>query len=122
MIVGLVCCSLSLSCFAPVAAWSRHHHHGGYRHSGHGGGNALAWGLTGLFVGSALTGLAYQSSAQPVYQPPVAIPTTPYPPDVPPGMCRWERYVLDSHGRALFDAYGQPVKEYSLGSCQYPPY
>jgi hypothetical protein len=38
-------------------------------------------------------------------------------PDVPPGMCRWERFVLDGYGRPLLDPTGQPVKEYSIAPC-----
>lgn len=107
-------CSLLLSSFSPVAAWG---HHSCYA------GVALGWGLTGLFLGSALTSLAYRPPPPPMYPPPVAMTAvTTYPPAVPPGMCRWERYVLDPYGRTLLDRYGHPIKEYALGSCRYPPY
>jgi hypothetical protein len=112
-ILALVC-SLLVMPIAPTAGWS-HHYHGDY---------ALAWGLTGLFVGSTLATFAYRpppvvyAAAPPVYRPPV----TAYAPAVPAGMCRWERYVLDRYGRPLLDRYGQPIKEYTLGSCHYPPY
>ncbi len=92
-------CSLLLTPFSPVAVWS---HHSCYA------GVALGWGLTGLFLGSVLTSLAYRPSPPPMYPP--------------PGMCRWERSVLDPYGRTLLDRYGRPVKEYALGSCRYPPY
>lgn len=42
-------------------------------------------------------------------------------PAMPPGMCRWERTVLDSNGRPVLDRYGRPLKEYAIGSCLYPP-
>ncbi len=48
-----------------------------------------------------------------IYQPPLYN----YKTDVPPGMCRWERFVLDGYGRPLLDPSGQPVKEYALGPC-----
>jgi len=41
---------------------------------------------------------------------------------LPPGMCRWERFVLDSSGRPILDQYGRPLKEYAIGSCLAPPY
>lgn len=40
---------------------------------------------------------------------------------VPPGMCRWERYVLDRNGKPVLDQYGKPQKEYAISSCLYPP-
>ena len=44
-----------------------------------------------------------------------------YPPEVPPGLCRWERTVLDGAGWPLLDTRGMPVKEYTIGSCSSPP-
>jgi hypothetical protein len=104
-----------------------HHYHGYY------GGDALAWGLAGLVVGSAiaLAAVPQRAPAQIVYTTPVY--TAPpvdtryrgvvysYPPQVPPGMCRWERYRLDNFGRYVIAPDGQPVKEWTLGSCQYSP-
>ena len=98
-----------------------HHHH-------HHGGDAWAWGLTGLVLGGALVAAAtqpvvYAAPAQEVvYVQPPAASVYAYPPEVPPGMCRWERYILDPYGRTVLDRNDQPVKEYTLGSCQYPPY
>lgn len=111
-ILALVCSLLMVS-FSPTAGWSHHYH----------GDVALAWGLTGFFLGSTLAALAYRppppvyAAPPPVYRPPV----TTYAPAVPPGMCRWERYVLDGYGQPLVDRYGRPIKEYTLGACQYPP-
>ena len=42
-------------------------------------------------------------------------------PVAPPGLCRWERTVLDGFGRPILDRYGRPVKEYAIGSCVAPP-
>jgi len=111
----LICCLLLVP-FAPTAGWSHHH-----------GGAALAWGLTGFFLGSVLTSIAYRPPAVVYAAPPLPAyyappPITTYAPAVPPGMCRWERYVLDQYGRTLLDRSGNPIKEYTLGSCQYPPY
>jgi hypothetical protein len=89
----------------------------GYHHN-----DALLWGLSGLVVGAAVTTAVLQPPPQRVVYavPPPAVYT--YPPSVPPGMCRWERYVLDGYGRTLLDHYGQPVKEYTIGPCQNAPY
>ena len=105
-----------------------HHHPHNYRHYYH-DSDALIWGMTGLVVGSLVTGIALQSSYEPrqvVYIPPPD--SSPYygavfsyPPQVPPGMCRWERYMLDEYGRYVMGPDGQPAKQYTLGSCQYPP-
>ena len=103
-------------------------HSSGYYHQsnyyrGYRGDDAWLWGLTGLILGAVIVAATIQ-------QPPprrvvyVEGPQTPiyaYPPEVPPGMCRWERYILDDYGRVILDQYGQPVKQYTLGSCQYPP-
>ena len=97
----------------------RHNHYYHYGHVDEG----LFWGMTALFFGTALLSTFLQSSQQQV-PPAYVAPKTriyTYPPVVPPGMCRWERYILDDYGRMLLDQYGQPVKEYTLGSCQYPP-
>jgi len=105
--------SLLVTSFSPTAGWSHYH-----------GDVALAWGLTGFFLGSTLAAFAYRpppvvyAAPPPVYRPPVSSSA----PAVPVGMCRWERYVLDRFGRTVFGPYGQPVKEYTLGSCHYPPY
>lgn len=48
-------------------------------------------------------------------------PGAPVLPAIPPGRCRWERYLLDGHGRPVLDPYGGPVKEYRIGSCHSPP-
>lgn len=96
-----------------------------YRH-GHGGhgGDAWLWGLGGLALGTAIVATALQPPPPPpqqvVYVEPQPVRYV-YEPRVAPEMCRWERHVLDGYGRALFDQYGQPVKEYTTGPCQYPP-
>lgn len=107
------------------------HHNYHHHYYGH-GGDALAWGLTGLVVGSLITGIIMQPPPvrhQVVYSPPPPPPASAqyygtvysYPPQVPPGMCRWERYILDSYGRHVIGPDGLPAKQYTLGSCQYPP-
>jgi len=96
------------------------HGHGG--HGGH-GGDAWLWGLGGLALGTAIVATTLQSpppQQQVVYVEPQPVRYV-YEPRVAPEMCRWERYVLDGYGRTLFDQYGQPVKEYTTGPCQYPP-
>lgn len=110
-------------------------YYGGYgRYYGsHYNNNAWAWGLGGLVVGSVLTAAVLQNPppSQVVYVAPpptqvvYASPPTQvysYRPNVPPGMCRWERTVLDNYGRPLLDRKGYPVLEYTIGSCQSPPY
>jgi hypothetical protein len=52
------------------------------------------------------------------YPPPVYVS----PPLPPPGLCRWERVVLDYNGRPVLDQSGKPLKEYAIGSCRQPPY
>ena len=103
-----------------------HYRHSPYQHNHHYHGNgdeALFWGLTGLFLGMALLNAALQPPPQKVprayVEPQARIYSSP--PSVPPGMCRWERYILDNYGRMVLDQYGKPVKEYTLGSCDYPP-
>jgi hypothetical protein len=97
-------------------------------HSSHGhhGNDALWWGLGGLLLGTFIVAATLQPPPPPpapvVYVPPRTPQVYTYPPYVPPGMCRWERYMLDGYGRMVLDQYGQPVKEYTIGSCQYPPY
>ena len=95
--------------------WSRHGGRG-YHHN-----DALLWGLGGLVLGTTLVAATYQPPPpQVVYgAPPPAVYG--YAPSVSPGMCRWERYVLDGYGRTLLDQRGQPVREYTVGPCQYPP-
>lgn len=48
------------------------------------------------------------------------MPATPRQP-LPPGMCRWERYLLGPDGRVLLDAFGRPLKEVTVGPCLAPP-
>lgn len=119
-------CLLAL-CLTPSAGLSWYGHRPYYpHHHSHHGGDAWAWGLSGLIIGGALVAAATQPvvyAAPPppaVYAPPPAAVYS-YPPEVPPGMCRWERYVLDSYGRTMLDQNGQPIREYTLGSCQSPP-
>lgn len=93
----------------------------GYYNGGHHHNDGWVWGLGGLVVGSALTAAALQPPPrQVVYGPPTPTYSS-YKPDIPPGMCRWERTVLDNYGRVVYNRYGYPVLEYTIGSCQYPP-
>jgi len=123
-ILGALVCCLLLMPLSPSAGWGRHHHWAGHSHHYHHGGAALAWGLSGLLLGSVLIASAYNPPMAVVYAPPPVYqpPVTTYAPAVPPGMCRWERYVLDQYGSVMYDRSGNPIKEYTLGSCQYPPY
>ena len=109
----------------PTMAMSRYYHHSpSYNHYyyGYSGDEALVWALTGLFFGAIIASATLWTPPprEVVYAEPKA-PVYTYPPSIPPGMCRWERYMLDDYGRLLFYQDGQPVKQYTLGSCQYPP-
>ncbi|MBU0908918.1 MAG: hypothetical protein KKA54_15285 [Proteobacteria bacterium] len=111
----------------PSVGMCWHHPASNYHHShGYHGDDALWWGLGALLLGTFIV-TASQPPPPPPPAPPVVYvqpPTQVYtsPPYVPPGMCRWERFRLDGYGRMVLDQYGQPVKEYTIGSCQYPPY
>jgi hypothetical protein len=113
-------CSLLVVPMAPTTGQCHHHH----------GGVALAWGLTGFLLGSTLAAFSYRPPPEvvyaeppPVYAPPAySPPAYGYAPRRQAETCRWERFVLDRYGRVMLDGYGRPVKEYSVGSCQYPPY
>lgn len=112
--LALVCCLLVAS-VTPTAGFSHPYH----------GGGGWGWGLAGLIVGTAVVAsmasqptVVYAAPPAPVY----VAPSYGYAaPAVPPGSCRWERYVLDGYGRQVLDQYGRPVKEYTVGPCQYPP-
>lgn len=126
MAVTTIYPSVSMSWNSPSPRYD-HYRHYSYRDNHHyrrgHGDEALFWGLAGLFLGTVILTAVLQPPPSPVpmaYAEPQARIYT-YPPSVPPGMCRWERYVLDNYGRMILDQYGQPVKEYTLGSCQYPP-
>ena len=94
----------------------------GYHHHGYYNGDPWLWGLSGLVVGTAITAAVLQPPPPPRVVYATAQPGVySYPPSLPPGMCRWERYVLDGYGRTLSDRYGQPVKEYTVSPCQYAP-
>ncbi|MGD9950532.1 MAG: hypothetical protein AB7U29_18935 [Desulfobulbus sp.] len=109
-------CSLLVVPLAPTIG-SCHHHNGG---------NALAWGLAGLLVGSTLVAVSSPPPPAVVYTEPPPVYSPPaygYAPRVVQAeTCRWERYVLDGYGEVMLDGYGRPVKEYSDGPCDYPPY
>ena len=132
LIAGVALSLFALSLY-PATGMAWHHPPRSYYHH-HGHGDDWVWGLTGLLIGGALVAAATQPvvyaappsvAAYPPYSaygPPAQASVYSYPPAVPPGLCRWERYVLDGQGRALLDAYGQPIREYTIGSCQYPPY
>ena len=120
-------------------SWPHHRHYPSHHYRHHYiHDDALAWGVAGLVVGSLVTA----SIAQPrVYTtpPPNVIYVQPpprtvvysnvsgtgqifnYPPEVPPGMCRWERPMLDAYGNPVLTRHGVPAKVYTLGSCSYPP-
>jgi len=127
MVIGLLVSILAVPFILPatgMAGPGRSHyygHHGHYRHY-HGSG-AWLWGLGGLVLGSAIVATAMQPPPpQVVYVAPPPPPVVySYQPQVTPGMCRWERYVLDGYGRTVSDRYGQPIKEYTTGPCDYPP-
>jgi len=124
MIMTTVSPSVGISGHYASAGYGHYRHYPYHGHHYHGyGDDALFWGLTGLFLGTLFLSVALQP-------PPPQVPMGyveprgriySYPPQVPPGMCRWERYILDNNGRLVLDQYGQPVKEYTLGSCEYPP-
>lgn len=100
-----------------------HHHPQHYYYPSH-GDDAFFWGLTGLILGTAFLSVVLQPPVQQVPEPYYIVPQVQiygYPPPVPPGMCRWERYHLDEYGRMILDQYGQPVLEYTLWPCEYPP-
>lgn len=91
------------------------------------GWSTMAWGhytsgvehvgeRTASFLASPF--VAAFDPAPVMVRPPLAAP---YPPDLPPGICRWERFILDSSGRPLFDPSGNPLKEYTIGPCTQPP-
>lgn len=108
----------------PAAGWSWHGAPAYRHHHGHHGGDAWLWGLGGLVLGTAIVATALQPPPPPprhvVYVDPQPVGYA-YQPRVAPEMCRWERYVLDGYGRTVFDRYGQPLKEYTTGPCDYPP-
>lgn len=117
--------------FSPTAglAWysqppGPYYHGGYYGHYEHGYHDDDAWlWFGGILLGTLFLATMLQQPApepQGYYQqqqPQVYS----YPPYVPPGLCRWERYIKDINGMFILDQYGQPVKEYTIGSCQYPP-
>lgn len=76
----------------------------------HAGGNTASF-LSSPFV--AAFDPAPRVPRPPVYQ---------YPVEPPPGMCRWERQILDHYGRPLLDPSGRPLREYTIGPCWRPPY
>ena len=119
--------------YRPNYHYQKYRHYNRYYHD-----DAWAWGIAGLVVGSALTAIVtrpvvyepsrpavvYVESSPPrtTYQSPVGqarIYT--YPPEVPPGMCRWERPMVDEYGRSVLNRDGMPGKVYTLGSCEFPP-
>ena len=124
--IVLVFAMVMISIYPSVCMSSWYAHPPSYNHYYHYGhvDKDLFLGLTALFLGTALLStFLHQPPQQKVPLTYVAPKTRiyTYPPVVPPGMCRWERYILDNYGRMVIDQYGKPVKEYTLGSCQYPP-
>ncbi len=122
-------CSLTMLTFTPSMGmcWREtpHYSHHYSHHHGHGfhGDDILLWGLGAILLGTAITAATMQPPPPPrpvVYVNPPS-PVYTYPPYVPPGLCRWERYKLDPYGRIVVDQYDRPVMEYTIGSCSYPP-
>lgn len=120
----LLVCALVVTLSSPAQglAWRYHHPRSHHHNHDYHGDASLFWGLTGLLLGTAVIASIIQQPppVQIVRPRPRPIVYT-YPPPVPPGLCRWERYLLDGNGRIILDQYGQPVMEYTIGSCQYPP-
>lgn len=100
----------------------RYYYDHGYRYYDHDYDDAWLW-VGGILLGTVLVAALLQSTPprNDVYVQQQTQQIYSYPPYVPPGMCRWERYILDNQGRFVLDQYGQPVKQYTLGSCQFPP-
>ncbi len=149
-ILALVLCMIALPLTpAEGLSWRGNYHYQKYRHHSryYYHDDAWVWGIAGFMVGSALTAIVTRPV---VYGPPhpavVYAPRRPsvvyvepspsriayqspvgqariytYPPEVPPGMCRWERPMLDEYGRSVLNRDGMPAKVYTLGSCEYPP-
>ncbi|MDD2464913.1 MAG: hypothetical protein PHI97_13030 [Desulfobulbus sp.] len=111
-------CSLLVVPLVPSVGECHHAH----------GGDALVWGITGLLVGSTLASVSYRPPPEVVYTapPPPAYPppaySYSYAPPAPVETCRWERPVLDGYGRVMLDGYGRPMREYTVGPCNAPPY
>ncbi|WP_310599184.1 hypothetical protein [Desulfobulbus sp.] len=99
--------ALALCLLAPATGWS--HSDAYYSDQDGRGGNPLSSFLSSPFVAA--------------FDPAPLVPRLPAPaaPQAPPGMCRWERTVLDGAGRPVLDRYGRPIKEYAIGSCVSPP-
>lgn len=114
-------------------SWHGHRHYGYNHHHSRHGGDGWVWGLSGLILGGMLVAAVTQPVLYPPPPPSVAYAPSPAtsvppqaevystPPAVPPGMCRWERYILDGYGQPMRDQYGELLREYTLGSCQSPP-
>ena len=100
-------CALTLAALAilPLTAWARDTSGGAYAD------NRLSSFLASPFI--AAFDPAPQRPRPPIYSSPI---------EPPPGMCRWERQILDRHGRPVFDRHGQPLREYTIGPCWRPPY
>lgn len=123
MLVTPLTPSLSLAWHSPPGPY----YYGGYGHYRHYDYHSHYHDDAWLWVGGILLGSLFLAA---MLQPPVRetrvytqqpVQTYSYPPYVPPGLCRWERYIIDPNGRFVLDQYGQPIKEYTIGSCQYPP-
>ncbi|MDR2550662.1 MAG: hypothetical protein LBD10_10740 [Desulfobulbus sp.] len=100
--------AIALFLLVPATGWSHPDAYSYYGQDGQ-GGNPLSSFLSSPFVAA--------------FDPAPLVPRLPAPaaPQAPPGMCRWERAVLDGAGRPIFDRYGRPIKEYTVGSCVSPP-
>jgi hypothetical protein len=114
--------SVSLAWYSHPGPYYHDRYYGHYDHGYHYDDDAWLW-FGGILLGTLfLTALFQQPAPEPqIYYQQQPTQVYSYPPYVPPGLCRWERYVKDMYGRFVLDQYGQPVKEYTIGSCQYPP-
>lgn len=103
---GTMCATVGLILTMAVGSTAWSHYSSGVENMGE---------RTGSFLSSPFVAAFDPAPAVPRFPASASVPA------VPPGMCRWERTVLDNSGRPVLDRYGRPVKEYAIGSCLTPP-